>query len=172
MPECPTRGIYSPQKEEEITIIIQSPHGLLNVFMEPKLQSPGGQDICTVQIEKYEDVVGLGSRLGGEIRFKRYSMFPFTGYASRGELTHILKDADWKSLGMHQGEFSPDPVAYEYLGWYEDDREEEEFQDSDSYFGYVFPEDREDFRFTFERTLHQVIFYPVFTMPKELVTFS
>lgn len=152
-------------------MIIQTDSGLVNIFIEPKLQTDGGATICTVQIEKHEDVVALGHRLSGDIQFNRYAWFPFTGYATIDQLVHFYEVADWKSLRLHEGDVSKDPVAYSYEGWYEDDPEEDEAEDasfSDTYFGYVLPEDREEFRFGFERTLDYVAFFPLFSMPKEL----
>ena len=151
--------------------MIQTEQGLVNIFIEPKLQTPGGATICTVQIEKHEDVAALGHRLSGDIKFNRYAWFPFTGYATIDQMVHFYESADWKSLQLHIGDVSEEPVAYSYEGWYEDDPEDEESEsstDSNTYFGYVLPEEREDLRFSFERTLHYVAFYPIFSMPKEL----
>ena len=151
-------------------MILQTEKGFVNIFIEPKLQTPGGAIICTVQIEKYEDVVALGHRLSGDIQFNRYAWFPFTGYSTIDQLVHFFEAADWKSLRLHQGDFSEDPVAFFFEGWYEEDHDEDQTEEipySDTYIGYVLPEDREDFRFSFEKNLDYVAFYPVFSMPKE-----
>ena len=145
-------------------MLLQGKHGLINVIVEPKLQYPGARTVCTVQFEKYEDVLDLGRRLSGDVRFNRYGWFPFTGYAALEELVYFYEGAEFRSMGMHVADISPDPECYYFVGWSEDEEDEQSIAES----GWLEPEEREDFRWAFEKPLDVVVYYPVFTRPKEL----
>ncbi len=147
-------------------MILKGKHGLINVFVEPKLQTMGGRTLCTIQMEKHQEVLYLGSKLAGDVRFVRHDLFPFTGYAAIDELARAYKKATLENLRMHEGDVSPDPAAFYFIGWSEDEEDEEDPGIAES--GWVLPEDREDLKYSFPKILDQIIFYPLFEMPRLL----
>jgi hypothetical protein len=148
------------------SLILKGKHGLINVLVEPKLQLIGARTLCTIQMEKHQEVLHLGSKLMGDVRFVRHDLFPFTGYVLIDELVVAYRKATFSNLRMHEGDISPDPAAYYFIGWSEDEDEHEE--DSSVESGWVLPKDREDIRYSFPRTLDVIIFYPLFAIPKQL----
>ena len=153
-------------------MILDAKNGLINVIVEPKLQVHGGRTMCTVQLESYSDVRGLGHLLRGEVTFSRDAMFPFTGYAALEKLKDKFTGLDVKNLRMHKQDVSPDPVAFRYEAWYEPDLELGEEENNSFYWGYFLAGQLESVYDNFLYLPDAFLFYPFFSLTDEVLEYT
>ena len=152
-------------------VLISTKRGFINAVIEPQFQQHANRTLVTLQFSEYDDVRNIRQHLLGDILFDQNApMFPFTSFIQLDDLVAFFKRKNlWTELQNTKVDFSPQPKAFYWVGYYTgEDLEEGADFDQDTYSGYCLPEDAADLRWSFEESLDVLLLYPLFRLPEEL----
>ena len=148
-------------------MILQISGRLVNAFIEPQFAAVSASELVTVQFYHFEKLKQFRKKLDGELRFNQHDRyFPFTGYAHFATIWHEanVKHLKPKDLMVNQ-DFSPEPVAYKWVGIKHEAEEWEDEPDIGEWTGECLAGHIEDIRDGSDIRYDEFFFFPLNRLP-------
>lgn len=96
-------------------MLISSPAGLLNVFIEPQFNNLCGEPLFTVQAPDIKSLAAIRPPSFAEFRvLLNDPLFQFNAFVYSWNLEHILSDSKIKQIDILPEDVNPEPKAFVY----------------------------------------------------------